>query len=82
MECWRSSNEEEAIVESTVLAEICLIHHYFFRKPLVKTSLLFVKCQNTTIFEISKMYKPLYISSSMVSEKQMIIYENKQFRYE
>ena len=82
MENWRSKTEDEAIFESAVLAEICLIHHVFFKLPLrSETTLLFVKCKNSTLFDISKMYKPLYISNSCLKERKLIIYEKKKFFY-
>lgn len=76
MQCWRSETEDEAIVESTILAEILLINHYFFKNPLPHNStLLFVKCNTSTLYKISKMYKPLYISGPR--EEKEIIYEKK-----
>ena len=79
MECWRSKSEDEMLVESTVLAEICLIHQVFFNKPLSnKTTLIFVKCNYSTLYEISKMYRPLYISKSLIEEDKDLLFEKKK----
>ena len=82
MQCWRSNTEDEAVVESTILTEICLIHHFVFKQNLAsKTTLLFVKCRSSTLYEISKMHKPLYLSATFLRDNKLIIYEKKTFSY-
>ena len=79
MNCWRSTTEDEMIVESTILAEICLIHHWIGLRQLDQnTTLLFVKCNTSTLYEISKKYA-IKISGLITRNNRLIIFENKYF---
>jgi hypothetical protein len=78
MECWRSNTEDEAIFESTVLAEVCMIHSWAYNKPLnKKTTLILVSCTTQTLFELTKFYA-IKVSGNITREKQIFKYENNK----
>ncbi len=56
MQCWRSNTGDEELAESLTLAEILLIHHRCYGKSLDNSTFLIVKCQSSTLFEISRHY--------------------------
>ena len=74
---WRSKTEDEAMVESTVIAEIFLINHWCLNRSLNDTTIIFVKCDSKTLFDMSKNYN-IKISGDITRENKEIIYHQKK----